>query len=331
MDRTSLMTEILLPSFISGRSKSAPLKRRAREEMTRRPAQHRIASLAVAAVRREWNLQGHAVDEIHEDYGEDLLVQICHEGRLDPARVWVQVKGTERDCSGRNLPSVKVKADQVLRWVRTADLVIVVLWDVKHERGWFTMPQEQFDHVELSNRSNRAISITFSRGLAFDQAAVAKLCWAARIEHANRAMVYARSNLAEAREMELEASVQFYKGVLSSLIFDFGVAIKAVRPMGGFTEHFAEVLFAYYIREGPKDVEEATTRAMMTAVFETIHLNCSENGAPLALVKELCATFYPLFFTPDMLAKLVAARINFLSKQKRSAQGDKAKMEDDQQ
>lgn len=282
--------------------------------MTRRPAQHRIASLAVAAVRREWNLQGHAVDEIHEDYGEDLLVQICHDGRLDPARVWVQVKGTERNCSGRNLPSVRVKADQVLRWARTADLVIVVLWDVLSDRGWFTMPQEQFDHVELSNRSNSSTTISFSKESAFDQNAVAQLCWAARIEHANRAMVYARSNLAEAREMGQDASVQFHKGVLASLIFDFGIAIKAVKPSGGFTEGFSEAVFAHFVQEGPTDVEKAAQRAMLMAVFETIHQNCAESGAPLPLVKELCSTFYPLYFDPELLAGLNAARVKFLNK-----------------
>ncbi|MFE6357745.1 DUF4365 domain-containing protein [Streptomyces rochei] len=290
--------------------------------VTRRPAQHKIASLAVAAVRREWNLQGHAVDEIHEDYGEDLLVQICHDGRLDPARVWVQVKGTERDCSGRNLPSVRVKADQVLRWARTADLVIVVLWNVKSERGWFIMPQEQFDHVELSNQSNSSISITFSKEIAFDQKAVTQLCWSARIEHANRAMVYARSNLEEAREMGQDASMRFHKGVLASLIFDFGVAIRAVRPSGGFTEDFTEAIFAHFVREGPKDAEEAAERAMMMAVFETIHLNCAESGAPLPLVKELCATFYPLYFHHELLVALNAVKVDFLSKRRQVAHGD---------
>ncbi|MGM9387208.1 DUF4365 domain-containing protein [Streptomyces antibioticus] len=290
-------------------------------KVTRRPAQHRIASLAVAAVRREWNLQGHAVDEIHEDYGEDLLVQICHEGRMDPARVWVQVKGTEKNCSGGTLPSVRVKADQVLRWARTADLVIVVLWDVKNERGWFTVPQAQFDHIDLSNRTSRSVSLTFSRDAVFDQDVVAELCWAARIEHANRALVYARSNLAEDQEMELDANVRFHKGVIASLIFDFGVAIKAVRPSGGFTEEFSQEIFAQFVQEGPKDVEETTKHAMMLAVLETIRRNCAENGAPLALLKELCATFYPLYFTPELLANLNTARIAFLGKQSDALEG----------
>nr|QIY94531.1 DUF4365 domain-containing protein [Streptomyces sp. S1D4-11] len=146
-------------------------------------------------MRREWNLQRHAVDEIHEGYGEDLMVQICFEGRLDPARVWVQVKGTEKDCSTGRLPQVGVKANQVLRWARTADLVIVVLWNVNEDRGCFTLPQDQFDHVELSNRADGSTRLSFSRECPFDQAAVERLAWAARIEHANRSVVYARARL----------------------------------------------------------------------------------------------------------------------------------------
>ncbi|MEU6688466.1 DUF4365 domain-containing protein [Streptomyces sp. NPDC046832] len=283
-------------------------------KLTRRPAQHRIASLAVAAVRREWNLQGHAVDEIHEDYGEDLLVQICHEGRMDPARVWVQVKGTERDCTRKALPSIRVKANQVLRWARTADLVIVVLWDVQNDRGWFTIPQDQFDHIELANLPNSSTSLTFSREHPFDQSAVSTLCWAARIEHTNRAMVYEQSHLSEAREMEMDAALKFHKGVLASLIFDFSVSVKAVKPTGGFTEEFFDTVRDHFIHEGPKDVEEATKRAMMLSVFEIIERNCAGNGAPLPLVKQLCETFYPLYFTPELLTALDTARTKFLNR-----------------
>ncbi|MFI2378989.1 DUF4365 domain-containing protein [Streptomyces sp. NPDC018964] len=276
--------------------------------MTNRPIQHRIASLAVAGVRREWNLQGHAVDEIQEDYGEDLMVQICFEGRLDPARIWVQVKGTEKDCSTGRLPQVNVKAKQVLRWARTADLVVAVLWDTTNDRGWFTLPQDQFDHVELSGRADRSVRLSFSHDFPFDQTAVKRLAWAARIEHANRSVVYARACLEEAVEMELETTKQFHKGVLASLDFDFGVAINAVKPSGGFTEDFPKVVFEHLKNQAPDDLESATKNAMILGVFEMIHNNCAGNGAPLALVKELCYVFYPLLFDSKMMTMLESAR-----------------------
>ncbi|MFJ9130957.1 DUF4365 domain-containing protein [Streptomyces sp. NPDC102340] len=276
--------------------------------MTNRPVQHRIASLAVASVRREWNLQGHAVDEIHEDYGEDLMVQICFEGRLDPARVWVQVKGTDRDYS-KALPVVSVKARQVLRWARTADLVVVVLWNVRENRGWFTLPQDQFDHVDLRSDSSGADTrLRFSREFAFDQAAVEKLAWAARIEHANRSIVYARACLAEAIEMDLDENRNFYKGVLASLDFDFGISIKAVSPGGGFMKDFPLVVWDHLKVQSFEDLEMATSKAMMMAFFEMIEKNCAGNGAPLPLVKELCATFHPLLFDERMMQVLEEAR-----------------------
>ncbi|MGW6842272.1 DUF4365 domain-containing protein [Streptomyces sp. NPDC054958] len=261
----------------------------------------------MAAVRRQWNLAGHAVDEIQEDYGEDLLVQICFEGRMDPARVWVQVKGTEKDTAKR-LPRVSVKSDQVLRWARTADLVVAVLWDVTRDRGWFTLPQDQFDHVDLAAGGRSFISLEFASEVTFDQTAVEKLAWAARIEHANRSVVYARAGLTEALEMDLETNKHFYKGVLASTIFDFAVTAKIFKPSGGFSDDFPFLVGDFLREQDPTDLTEATSMAMIAAVFAMIHENCAESGAPLALVKEICAVVHPLMFGPEAMALLDAAR-----------------------
>jgi len=65
--------------------------------MPQRPSRHRIASQAVAAVRKIWADAGAAVDEIGEDYGEDLLIRPCLGEHMDKSRLWVQVKGTVAD------------------------------------------------------------------------------------------------------------------------------------------------------------------------------------------------------------------------------------------
>ncbi|QIY94530.1 hypothetical protein HEP87_11530 [Streptomyces sp. S1D4-11] len=109
--------------------------------------------------------------------------------------------------------------------------------------------------------------------------------------------------------MDLEYNVHFHKGVLASLDFDFGVAIKAVKPSGGFTEEFPLVVFEHLRRESPDDLEVATKNAMILGFFEVIHDNCAGNGAPLALVKELCCTFYPLLFDSEMMRMLDSARV----------------------
>ncbi|MEU4359305.1 DUF4365 domain-containing protein [Streptomyces virginiae] len=275
--------------------------------MPNRPVQHRIASLAVAAVRQVWNRGGHAVDEIQEDYGEDLLVQICLNGRMDPARIWVQVKGTERDTS-KKLPTVSVSSDQVLRWARTADLVVVVLWDVNAEQGWFILPQDQFDQADLaSGVGGHKLNLKFSREVKFDIDAAERLAWAARIEHANRTVVYARAGLTEAVEMNLETNKHFYKGIIVSTVFNFAVSTMLVTPVEGggrLSEEFMLLVWEHFKNEDPTLMDEATGRAMMLAVFQMVADYSAGNGAPLGIVKETCEVLYPLLFSSELLAIL---------------------------
>ncbi|MEU6213125.1 DUF4365 domain-containing protein [Streptomyces sp. NPDC047023] len=272
-----------------------------------RPVQHRIASLAVSAVRQVWNRGGHAVDEIQEDYGEDLLVQLCLNGRMDPARIWVQVKGTERETS-KKLPTVSVSSDQVLRWARTADLVVVVLWDVNAEQGWFILPQEQFDQADLmSGVGGHKLNLKFSREFEFDINAAERLAWAARIEHANRTVVYARAGLTEAVEMDLEANKHFHKGIIVSTVLDFAVSTMIFTPGehgGHLSEEFVLLVWEHFRKEDPTVIGEATGRAMMLAVFQMIADHSAGNGAPLGIVKETCEVFYPLLFSSELLAIL---------------------------
>jgi hypothetical protein len=270
-------------------------------------------------VRQEWNRLGHAVDEVKEDYGEDLLVQTCLDDLMDPSRIWVQVKGTEKDCvkKGQRLPSVQIKAEQVLRWSRSADLVVVVLWDVGNNCGWFAMPQGAFDYFELRENPGRKLTMRFSRDDPFDSLAVEKLAWAARIEHANRSLRAARADWDDSREMELEAETQFHARVYYGILFDFATVIKVAKPGGGFSHEFLEVvsnlLFdrlakvdqeqvgAVSRTERSQAIERATEEAMIGAMFAMITTHCSGNGAPISLVKELVAYSYPSLFRDELL------------------------------
>ncbi|MFD8721983.1 DUF4365 domain-containing protein [Streptomyces sp. NPDC059629] len=294
-------------------------------EMPRRPAQHRIASLAVASVRRVWNAHGHAVDEIKEDYGEDLLVQTCLNGRMDASRIWIQVKGTEKDCLNvrRGLPSIRVKAEQILRWARSADLVIVVLWDVKNDCGWFMPPQQSFNHVQLRRLPDSHFTLRFSRDLAFDSEAVERLAWAARIEHANRSLILARASWNESRNMGIESEVNFYKAVYWTLLFDFSVAAKIARPEGGFSEEFVDLLLSItyerlYERGDPavgsapqglarSDIERALEEGLFLATLKAIELNCADNGAPLPLVREIADYSHSTFLSEELVDALEQA------------------------
>ncbi|MFF7613536.1 DUF4365 domain-containing protein [Streptomyces lavendulae] len=270
----------------------------------KRPIQHQIASCAVAAVRHQWNMQGHAVDEVKEDYGEDLLVQTCLDGKVDASRIWVQVKGTDRfrENPAASLPKIRVKAAQILRWSRSADLVVTVLWDVAHDRGWYVMPQGFFDPVELWSSKDRQVALTFQPDCIFHQQAVTELAWAARIEHANRGLQYARHNISESKEMGLQVDLEFHKGVWWTLLFDFAATIGIIRPDDGqVDEAFALLVMEMTWQHSVPDVLETARRATFMAIIEVFDRRCAGSGAPLALVKELAEVVHPRLFTDELL------------------------------
>ncbi|GAA1264428.1 hypothetical protein Psi02_64200 [Planotetraspora silvatica] len=164
--------------------------------MPKRPNQHQIASQAVAAVRKLWADAGAAVDELREDYGEDLLVQPSIDGKMDAARIWVQVKGTSATSTSKALtPSVRIKAGQLRRWLATLDRVIVILWNVTQEHGWYLIPAYEVSIQHLGQfDDDRPHKLAFNKEQNFDAESVAYLLWETRIAHADESIARFRTS-----------------------------------------------------------------------------------------------------------------------------------------
>ncbi|MGW5482412.1 DUF4365 domain-containing protein [Streptomyces sp. NPDC004008] len=263
--------------------------------MPKRPQQHQTAAKAENSVRSLWVNGGHAVDTIREDYGEDLLVQTCLRERVDASRIWVQVKGTTKDCSDEQsaLPVLYINAEQVLRWSRSSDLVIVTLWDVNNNVGWYTIPDGSFDHVTLSNAGTSTIPITFERSRRFDESAVEYLSWFARIDHADRSVGYSLSVLAEAEEEEEEeeeaapAYAKHHQAAIASVVHQLAIDIGVFSRDGEMTSDFKSAL-----SEGVKQIdgetgEQILGRSILWALAQTAYANCARNGLPSTLLVEL--------------------------------------------
>ena len=161
--------------------------------MPQRPEQHRTASRAVAAVRKIWADEGAAVDEIGEDYGEDLLVQPCLNGRMDKSRLWIQVKGTaaamrlEKAKAPFMSGFVEVDRDLAMRWLGSADLVVVVRWSVVHQVGWYVIPKltlGALDFWDENDEPKARVRLRLRLDNPFDAAAARKLAWIARLDNA---------------------------------------------------------------------------------------------------------------------------------------------------
>lgn len=157
--------------------------------MVDRPVQHQIAAKAVAKVSEVWTSIGAAVEEVKQDYGEDLLVQTCLNGKMDAARIWVQVKGTQAATKmdrpeGR--AGIRVRADLALRWARTADILVLVLWDVSRNVGWYSIPHLSELHSELAEKDRRKICLYINSEDRFNFRSAETVAWRARLEHLSR-------------------------------------------------------------------------------------------------------------------------------------------------
>lgn len=152
---------------------------------------------------------GYAAEVVSQDYGEDLLVQTSHAGRMDASRLWLQVKGTaavERHLTASGDLRMSVTFDHALRWSRSADLVAVVLWDVKSSKGWFALPLDQVDPIEGFVSEQRTMRLRFDQEEQFSPEAVRLLAWDSRIEHFRQLMLSARSIASEREERGEEKS-----------------------------------------------------------------------------------------------------------------------------
>jgi hypothetical protein len=154
--------------------------------MPYRPIQHQIAAQAVASVSEVWARAGAAVEEVRQDYGEDLLVQTCLNGKMDAARLWVQVKGVQAAPEMKRRDgkaAIRVRADLALRWARTADVLLLILWDVQNDIGWYSIPDFSQLHSKLASKDREHISFEITSADIFDLRAAELISWHARLEH----------------------------------------------------------------------------------------------------------------------------------------------------
>ncbi|MEU5263124.1 DUF4365 domain-containing protein [Amycolatopsis sp. NPDC021455] len=188
-----------------------------------------IGSKAAAAVSRIWLEIDAAVDEVRNDYGEDLLVQTSLRGEVDPSRIWVQVKGRLHiDPDAFKRKSVRVPIDRAIRWAYSAETVVVVLWDVSADRGWFTYPRMQVDPIELLLSDKQSVALKFEESAIFDQAAATSIAWEARIEHSFGRYLVAMDNYSTAEKFGNKGDSQQPYRAASFALYDLLCKVQIV-------------------------------------------------------------------------------------------------------
>jgi hypothetical protein len=244
--------------------------------LPQRPPEHVIGGRARVAVDKIFTDLGHAVEVVGNDYGEDLLVQIRREdGLLDPARLWVQVRGTTANFS-RRAPSTSLKRGQLGRWSETADTVAIVLWQVDDGVGWYFVPDP---YVEPSHAARS--TIRFDPDSSFSSDSAEHLVQRTRLDHLGRQMVLALNDGYSAGE-------QGEHGRSAS----FRMAMRAAKELGLFqdtkTKRTITPLFVTALAEnlpgfapGKTEVEGLTRDEVMLRLHDTIRQHyCTTTGMP---------------------------------------------------
>ncbi|MFD3995452.1 DUF4365 domain-containing protein [Streptomyces sp. NPDC058583] len=269
--------------------------------MTNRPRSHEIAALAVSAISQEWIKSGAVVEEVRNDYGEDLLVQTSWHGQMDDCRIWVQVKGREtvkRNRKGQ-LPTLRVPGGHASRWTNTADTVVIAVWDISQGMGWYALPQEQMDPFSLITSQTDSVGIYFHPDHKFDAAAARRLTWFARMRHVVRQLEQARMRQHNFEEMDREDAAQAAHRAAIAASFGFlmkiGLFVDDAIPPPEFDRG---VRNAYVNIEDADYFSTPETRfdgAIHLAILAHLDDIAPELGVPHMLHRELVGAMYHLY------------------------------------
>jgi hypothetical protein len=242
--------------------------------MPKRPQSHVTADKAVSRVVSIFTELGWACQTVEHDYGEDVFVQSAVNEQVDPFRLWVQVKGTEdagrlKNKNGRFV--WRVSHDHVLRWIRSLETVVVVLWDIKQNRGFWVKPSEEFSEWDCYMTESKQASLLFSESKIFDCVAANSLVWEARVGHYDLLLTQAlaaESNVLEKRKKNPHAYPDF-RSKTDTLALDF------IRIIGFLGKDGVSLELRQKIKRGAEkftkdDPATNERKAMLQAVLLTI-------------------------------------------------------------
>jgi hypothetical protein len=214
--------------------------------MPRRPRAHIVGDRALAAVARVLSDAGFTAETLAKDYGEDLFVQTSHAGEIDASRLWFQVKGTENITRYRKQTqnfALSVPYDHAIKWIRSADPVVVVLWDVASDSGYWCWPLAQVDEWSYSRSGNGSTTLRFAAEDIFTTDAAMTLAWASRIHHYRRLLLNAHDLDNELNDSsEALPNDPGFHPLTSLVLFDFFALLKLIEIRRGPPEASASVL-----------------------------------------------------------------------------------------
>jgi hypothetical protein len=250
--------------------------------MPKRSETHVTADIAVARVMSIFTGLGWACQTVEHDYGEDVFVQPAINESVDPFRLWVQVKGTGDAKALRNKDGLlvwRVSHDHILRWVRSLERIIVVLWDIKTNQGYWTEPREEFTEWGCYQTKRKQASLLFNEAKVFDRVVANKLIWDARIEHYDLLVTHAKTmELRVIKDRKEDASAHpNFRNPVPTLAFDLLRLIDFIGSDGVSSQvrKRIEGIARQFVRENPKlDIRDAKGSSLLYVIVELINKKC---------------------------------------------------------
>lgn len=123
--------------------------------MTLRPRSHQLEDQSRTKLRQLFESAGWTVDEIHKDYGEDLIVRIFEGGRATSDYFLVQVKATDdirRFVNVQGVAEIPVRTSTAVAWNGMVQPVLLILWDARADLLYWSHVQNYFHTVSGSSR-----------------------------------------------------------------------------------------------------------------------------------------------------------------------------------
>lgn len=126
-------------------------------ETASRPSAHRTGDLGITAVRRFFLEADWVVNDIHSDYGEDLMLQPTASGQIEKFRVFAQVKSIGATSHRR---SVRLRTGDLFLWQFLRDPFLLLVWHERTNELFVRWMNQSRDPKLFVESKGREISLT---------------------------------------------------------------------------------------------------------------------------------------------------------------------------
>lgn len=131
--------------------------------MPKRPRSHVLETEARDQLREAFARRGWTIEDLRNDYGEDMLVRIFDDGHATPWMFFVQAKATENierhlRRSGKQLRAA-VRVRTLAHWHRLWEPVLLTVWSPQRDVTYWETVQDAEEPAHPRGAHSRTVSV----------------------------------------------------------------------------------------------------------------------------------------------------------------------------